>query len=112
MRMDRLDLLVTQHMADRLLQPERLTALLGKLARRQAEKATAVEQRLADLAREADEADEKLLRLYKLVEEGLAEADDILKGRIEALRLARGKALAALDRARSATRQVKAITPS
>jgi site-specific DNA recombinase len=111
MRMDRLDLLVTQHMADRLLQPERLTALLNKLARRQAEKTTAVERRLADVAREADEADEKLRRLYKLVEEGLAEADDILKGRIETLKLARGKALAALDRARSATRHVKEITP-
>lgn len=111
MRMDRLDLLVTQHMADRLLQPERLTELLGKLARRQTEKTGAVERRLADLAREADEADEKLRRLYKLVEEGLAEADEILKGRIETLRLARGKALAALDRARSATRHIKEITP-
>jgi site-specific DNA recombinase len=110
-RMDRLDFLVTQHMADRLLEPKRLTALLSKLAHRQAEKTTAVERRLADLAREADEADEKLRRLYKLVEEGLAEADDILKGRIETLKLARGKALAALDRTRSVTRHIKEISP-
>src|SRR4029079_11541030 len=38
-RMDKLDTLVTSHLADRLLQPERLTALLASVAGRQAEKA-------------------------------------------------------------------------
>ena len=46
MRMDRLDHLVTQHLADRLLEPERLTTLLSSLAGRRAEKAAAVDRRL------------------------------------------------------------------
>jgi DNA invertase Pin-like site-specific DNA recombinase len=70
MRMDKLDLLVTQHMADRLLEPEQLTTLLSSLAGRRAEKAAAVDRRLAALAREAEEADERLRRLYQLVEDG------------------------------------------
>ena len=103
MRMDKLDLLVTQHMADRLLQPGRLTTLLSSLAGRRWEKAAAVDRRLAALAREAEEADERLRRLYKLVEDGCDHVDDILKARIVDLKLAREKAHAALERARSAT---------
>jgi site-specific DNA recombinase len=111
MRMDRLDDLVTQHMAERLLKPERLTGLLRSLAGRRAERAEALDQRLAALAHEAEEADERLRRLYKLVEDGHAEADDILKSRIVELRLTREKALAALDRAKSGTRPVQVISP-
>jgi hypothetical protein len=70
MRMDKLDLLVTQHMADRLLEPERLTTLLSSLAGRRAEKAAAVDRRLAALAGESEEADERLRRLYQFVEDG------------------------------------------
>lgn len=69
-------------MADRLLEPERLTGLLRSLAGRRAERAAAVDQRLAALAREAEEADERLRRLYKLVEDGRDEVDYILKARI------------------------------
>ena len=111
MRMDRLDGLVTQHMAERLLEPERLTGLLRSLAGRRAERAAAVDQRLAALAREAEEADDRLRRLYKLVEDGRDEADDILKARIADLRLTREKALAALDRAKSSTRPVQDLSP-
>jgi site-specific DNA recombinase len=110
-RMDRLDLLVTQHMAERILEPERLTTLLSTLAGRRAEKAATIDRRLAALAREAEEADERLRRLYKLVEDGRDEVDDILKGRIADLKLAREKALAALERARSGTRAVEDISP-
>ena len=111
MRMDKLDLLVTQHMADRLLQPERLTTLLSSLAGRRAEKAAAVDRRLTALAREAEEGDERLRRLYKLVEDGRDHVDDILKARIGDLKLAREKAHAALERARSGTRAVEDISP-
>jgi site-specific DNA recombinase len=111
MRMDRLDGLVTEHMADRLLEPERLTGLLRSLAGRRAERAAAVDQRLAILAREAEDADDRLRRLYKLVEDGRDEADDILRARIVELRLTREKALAALERAKSGTRSVQDISP-
>jgi hypothetical protein len=45
-RMDNLDTLVTHHLADRLLNPERLTAMLASLASRRAAKATAVDDKL------------------------------------------------------------------
>ncbi len=108
MRMDKLDLLVTQHMADRLLKPERLTTLLSSLAGRRSEKAAAVDRRLAALAREAEET---VRRLYKLAEDGRDEVDEVLRARIAELKLAREKALAALDRARLATRAVEDISP-
>ena len=65
----------------------------------------------AALAREAEEADERLRRLYKLVEDGRDEADDILKARIVELRQTREKALAALDRAQTGKRLVQDIGP-
>jgi hypothetical protein len=98
MRMDRLDVLVTQHMADRLLEPGRLTTLLSSLAGRRKEKAAAVDRRLAGLAHEAEEAEERLRRIYKLVEDGRDEVDDILRARIADLRQARATAQAALER--------------
>ena len=88
-----------------------MTTLLSTLAGRRAEKAAAVDRRLAALSREAEEADERLRRLYKLVEDGHDEVDDILKGRIADLKQTREKARAALERARSATRTVEDISP-
>ncbi|WP_081881405.1 hypothetical protein [Bosea sp. LC85] len=44
------------------------------------------------------EAEEKLKRLYPMIEDGLTELDDILKERIADLKLSRDKAKAALDR--------------
>jgi hypothetical protein len=111
MRMDKLDLLVTQHMADRLLEPERLATLLNSLAGRRTEKAAAVDRRLAALAREAEEADERLRRLYRLVEDGRDHVDDILRARMADLKLAREKAHAALERARSGARAVEDVSP-
>ncbi len=70
-RMDKLDTLVTTHLADRLLHPERLSAMLASLASRRAAKAAAVDERLSALEKEAHEANERLRRLYKLVEEGV-----------------------------------------
>jgi site-specific DNA recombinase len=100
---------VMQHLADRLLEPERLTTLLRSLAGRRAEKAAAVDRPLAALAREAEEAVERLRRLYKLLEGGRDEVDDIQRARITGLKLSREKAHAALERARSATYAVAAL---
>lgn len=103
-RMDKLDDLVTEHLADRLLHPERLSALLSALAAGRAERAASVDDRIDKLEREAEQAETKLTRLYSLVEDGLAELDDILKGRIASLRLEVERARAALDRARTTVR--------
>ena len=62
----KLDALVTNHLADRLFKPERLTAMLTSLARRRATKAAAVHDRLNVLEKEAHETNERLRRLYKL----------------------------------------------
>ena len=103
-RMDKLDTLVTSHLADRLLEPQRLSEMLTSLASKRAAKAATVDARIAALEREADETNERLRRLYKLVEDGVAEMDDILKDRITALKVSRDGAQAALDRARSGVR--------
>jgi site-specific DNA recombinase len=100
-RMDKLDTLVTTHLADRLLSRERLTAMLASLAQRRAAKAAALGERLSILEKEAHGDNERLRRLYKLVEDGATEMDDVLKDRITALKADRGRAQAALDRAMS-----------
>ena len=103
-RMDKLDTLVTTHLADRLLEPQRLTEMLTSLASKRAAKAAAVDTRIATLEREAHEANERLRRLYKLVENGVADMDDLLKDRITALKADRDASRAALDRAKCGTR--------
>jgi hypothetical protein len=102
--MDKLDDLVTSHLIDRLLAPERLEALLVSVAARRVEKAAAVNDRIVGLQARADEADERLQRLYKMVEDGVAQMDDLLKDRIAALKADRETAHAALDRARGTNR--------
>jgi hypothetical protein len=109
--MDKLDTLVTTHLADRLLHPERLSAVLASLASRRAAKATAVSERLGVLEKEAHDANERLRRLYKLVEDGVAEMDHVLKDRITALKADRDRVQAALDRARSGVRPAVDISP-
>ena len=47
------------------------------------------------------EANERLRRLYKLVEDGVTKTDDILKERIIALRAGKDRTQDALDRAKS-----------
>jgi hypothetical protein len=110
--MDKLDTLVTQHLSKRLFEPARVTELLTALASRRADKAAAAERRAALLEREANDADARLRRLYRLVEDGIAEMDGALKDRIAALRAARDSAVAALERARSGARQTARLGPA
>lgn len=95
-RMDRLDGLVTRHLADKLLQPQRMAEMLSVLTERRAEKAKVVDSRADALEREVADADQRLSRLYRLVEEGVAEPDGMLKARIANLRAGREAASAAL----------------
>ena len=50
------------------------------------------------LQKQTTDADEKLKRLYHLVEEGLTDIDDVLKDRLNALKADRDRAIAALER--------------
>ncbi|MBX9590131.1 MAG: zinc ribbon domain-containing protein [Hyphomonadaceae bacterium] len=110
-RMDKLDTLVTGHLADRLLDPQRLGTMLASLASGRAVKASAVDERIVTLEREAHEANERLRRLYKAMEDGVAEMDDILKDRIFALKADRDRVQGALARARSGVRPTVNINP-
>lgn len=98
-------------LADRLLDPERLSAMLTTLAERRADRQISVDRRIAALAREAEDAEGRLRRLYRLVEDGLAQMDEILKDRIASLKAIQAAATAALDRARSATRATDHASP-
>jgi site-specific DNA recombinase len=84
--MDRLDDLVTTQLIDRLLAPERLSAILQALSARRAEKSVAVDDRIKGSEMRAQEADDRLRRLYKLVEDGMAKMNDMLKERLTALK--------------------------
>jgi site-specific DNA recombinase len=99
--MDKLDGLVTDHLVERLLHPERLAVVLSSLQVRRAEKADSANQRIMALQREVTDAEDRLKRLYRLVENGMTDLDDVLKDRLNSLKSDRGRAKAALDAAKS-----------
>ena len=109
--MDKLDTLVTDHIVARVLHPERLALMLSSLASRRAAKAATADERITILTTEVHDSDERLRRLYKLVEDGVTEQDEILKDRLVAPKADRDRAQAALERATSGTRPVVDITP-
>ena len=109
-QMDRLDHLVTKHLMDKLLAGGRLWELLSTLASRRAERAASVDARLAALEREATIAEDKLKRLYKLIEDGVAEMDDLLKDRITALKTDRDRSREALARAKGNVKAKSEVT--
>ena len=90
--MARLDTLVNTHLAETLFQPDRLNEILSSITSRRAEKAESLSARISALQREVTEADDKLKRLYRLVEEGLADVDDVLKDRLNMLKADRERA--------------------
>lgn len=110
-RMDKLDSLVTRHLADNLLQPDRMGEMLSVLAERRADKATAVDDRAAVLEREIADTDERLRRLYRLIEDGVAELEGPLKDRIGGLRSGREAAAMALERLKSGSRDAIRLSP-
>ncbi|CAA6606124.1 Resolvase domain [Rhodospirillaceae bacterium LM-1] len=109
--MDRLDQLVTEHLCNRLLTPERLAELLASVAISRAEKAAEIDSRVTALQTRKTEAEEKLKRLYRMVEEGVTEIDELLKDRINELKEDRDQAEAALDRIRPQALAMGEIPP-
>ena len=65
---------------------------------------------MAALEREAANADDKLRRLYKLIEDGIAEMDDLLKERITALKTDRDRSREALARAKGNVKAKSEVT--
>ena len=100
-RMDKLDGLVTGQLIGRLFEPERLAAMLDSLTARRAERAESVNSRIMSLQREVVDAEDRLKRLYRLVEDGVTDLDDVLKDRLNSLKADRDRAKAALETAKS-----------
>jgi site-specific DNA recombinase len=113
MPMDKLDRIVTNEVTERILQPERLRALLEEYLRTALEREDANRDKLRQLRQAHKEAEAGLARLLELVEKGLMEADDAsLRERMVALRFRRdelAQELAGLTRRLSAAEPV--ITP-
>jgi len=110
--MERLDTLVTEHLLERLFRPERVTVILQSLSARRAEQAAAVNARISALHREMIDADDKLKRLYRLVEDGLTDLDEVLKERLNTLKADRDRAKAALERAEEHSGSQTQIDPA
>ena len=96
--MDRLDQLVTGHIADYLLVADRITDLLAEIVNNRAMAGGEVRDRIDQLSRQASIADDKLRRLYALVEDGVTDLDEVLKVRLADIKADRDKARNALDR--------------
>ena len=110
-RMDKLDGLVTGHLVERLFEPERLAAILNSLTTRRTEKAETVNSRIMALQREVD-AEDRLKRLCRLVEDGVTDLDDVLKDRLDSLKAGRDRAKAALETAKSNVAPAIRIDPA
>ena len=110
--MDKLDTLVTDHLMERLFKPERLAVILASLSSRRAEKAESLNGRLIELQREVTDADDKLKRLYRLVEDGMTDLDEVLKDRLNTLKGDRDRAKAALEHAKELSTPQIEIDPA
>jgi hypothetical protein len=82
------------------LRPERLANILTALNSRLGEKNQACQSEGPAFQREASEAEERLTRLYRSIEEGIVEFDDLLRDRVTALKAERERTKSALERAR------------
>ena len=98
--MEKLDNLVAEHIAERLLQPERLDEVLASVLDRRQERAERRREHIAELNKRAAETDLRLKRLYDAIEAGVADLDDpALKERVASLKAIRDQAQADADRA-------------
>ena len=77
---------------------------MTELAGRRAAKAQEVDQRILALQEQVLAAEERLRRLYCLVEDGNTDGDDLLHHRLSTLRAERSAAQAALERSQAANR--------
>ncbi|MBG0809539.1 recombinase family protein [Methylosinus sp. H3A] len=109
--MDRLDGLVTTHLADRLFGPNRLAGILTSLAQKRAAGDEEVRNRVEALQAEIAQSEDRLKRLYGMVEDGVTDMDDLLRERLAALKSERERAKAALDRIKAQSAPSIAIEP-
>ena len=110
--MAKLDTLVLEGVADRVLVPQRVEEILGALIDRAAAKDHAVAARRHKLEAEVEALRSRISRLYLAIEEGVVELDDELKQRLARLKGERDLAQAALDQITANASARAAITPA
>mgnify|MGYP001081887065 CR=1 FL=1 len=110
-RMAFLDDLVLTALRENMFTPERLTELLSVIAAKRQERTVAVDRRLASLKSQVVDAEDRLKRLYRGIEEGIVELDDLLRERLVELKADRQKAQAAYDHAAAQASPSAAIDP-
>lgn len=93
-----LDTLVLDALKAQLFTPERLSELLAALVERRQARDAALHRRLAALKSEMLSVEERLKRLYRSIEDGIVELDDILRDRIADLKAEREKVQATYAR--------------
>lgn len=109
--MDKLDGLVIERLADRLLTPERVGELLHGLMDRQTARNQDYANRLTALRAKLSEGEARLGRLYQAIENGIADpGDPTLKDRVAAVKAERDIAQVAFDRAVAEMRPDARIT--
>lgn len=111
--MHKLDDAIIDHLETRLLDPERLAALMEQLLDRREEWADQRRGHIAEMRKRATEAEAKLNRLYEAIENGLLAPDDAsLKDRVAELSGIRDQARADAERiSASVERLAPTITP-
>ena len=112
--MDKLDDLVASHLEERLLQPERLEAILAMVLDRRQERSERQREHIGELNRRAAESEARLKRLYDAIEAGVADLDDpALKDRIDGLKAIRDQAKADAERTQAMLQHSgsQAVTP-
>lgn len=106
-----LDDLVLTTLRENMFTTERLTELLSAIAAKRQERTTAVDRRLVALKSQVVDAEDRLRRLYRGIEEAIVELDDLLRERIVELKADREKAQAAYDHAAAQASPSAAIDP-
>jgi site-specific DNA recombinase len=96
-----LDDVVLTNLKQRVLAPDRIADLLKSLIERQAAKSQSADGRLLTLQKGLSDCEDRMKRLYRSIEDGIVELDDILRERTAALKSQRERAKAALDHARA-----------
>jgi hypothetical protein len=104
-----LDDTVLSNLKRRVLAPDRIVELLKSLIERQAAKSESADHRLLALQKELSDAEDRLKRLYRSIEDGIVELDDILRERTASLKAQRERAKATLDHARARCGMVATI---
>lgn len=98
--MEKLDRLVTERLADRLLTRERVADLLAGLMQRQAARDEDHANRLTALRAKLADTQGRLDRLYAAIESGIADlADETFRNRVAAVKTERDLAQVTFDRA-------------